>query len=228
MWGSYVHVPSACCLSWQKFENLFMSFKVWFLRRFQVSIKNCLKRYCLKWYPTKNSIYSMILLIIVSKLHLTIPNQKDVLKSFQYHFNVLLFYSLLGPFFEAFKGTNQPGQGQGWWSSWWSRNGGPIWGLLGEGRGSNRKLVKPGPNWQTNIAAWKINMVHLQITHETKGKWSSQPLWLCSMLIFQGVAGWKNPAIFDAMVIFVGDFVRFFREGFLEDFCWKTHTGREL
>jgi len=48
------------------------------------------------------------------------------------------------------------------------------------------------------------------------------------MLIFQGVAGWKNPAIFDAMVIFVGDFVRFFQEGFLEDFCWKTHAWKGI
>ena len=29
---------------------------------------------------------------------------------------------------------------------------------------------------------------NIQITHEKKGTWSSNPLWLCSMLIFQGVA----------------------------------------
>ena len=40
---------------------------------------------------------------------------------------------------------------------------------------------------------WKINGWNLQITHEKKGTWSSKPLqydylWLCSMLIFQGVS----------------------------------------
>ncbi len=34
---------------------------------------------------------------------------------------------------------------------------------------------------------WKINGWNLQITHLSKGKWSSKPPWLCSMLIFRGV-----------------------------------------
>ena len=35
---------------------------------------------------------------------------------------------------------------------------------------------------------WKINMKHSNHPFKIwKGKWSSQPLWLCSMLIFQGV-----------------------------------------